>query len=55
MYSFILMSPWWWKFTAKTFRTVHGYGKTYNLYNLCAYIGIHKWLLAQLTEQILDL
>lgn len=54
MYSFI-MSPWWCKFTAKTFRTVHTYGKTCNLYNLYAYIGIHKWLQAQLRERILDL
>ena len=39
-YSFVLMSPWQWRFVAETCRRIHVHGWVVILYKLCAFLCV---------------
>ena len=53
LYSFVLISPWGWRFIPETFSRVHMYGGFLSLYKLCAFVNVDDT--SHCTQRILNL
>jgi hypothetical protein len=50
IYSFVLTSPWRWKFIDEKCRGIRVCGQLEILYKLCAYICVHKWIFTDYSD-----